>query len=143
MLTTLVIARLKEQVPALRTVGGALDLAALMKGNALAQHTPAAHVVPRGERGGAVVDATGGYIQAVSETLAVVLTFRHTDAARTTGADPVDDICAAVRATIAGWQPAGYPNVFRLSQGASLAAPPGSYAYAVEFTLDHQLRIIA
>lgn len=141
MLLPLVIARLKDQVPALRSVGGALELTAMLKANALPAQT-GAHVVPIGIRGGAARDVTGGFIQELDETVGVVLTFRNTNAAEARAAGDVDTILTAVMRAIAGWQPAGYPNVFRLVSGRQLTFAPGTFVYSLDFALAHQLRIL-
>lgn len=132
--------RLKARVPALRTVGGALDLAAMQRANALPPQGPAAMVAPRGLRGGQVRSMAGGFVQDRDELVLVILILRDTDAARDRQGDLVSDLVEAVQLALAGWAPEGFTGDLRLVSGESLASPPGSFAYGLTFAVTHQLR---
>jgi hypothetical protein len=143
MLVDAVKTRLRDRVPGLHHIHGALALAALMAPGALAQtQTPAAFVVPGGERGAHPQDVSGGFIQEVTEAVSVILVFRGADAHTDRSADLVDELRLAVRAAIAGWAPATSIGVFRLVSGQRIATPTGSFGYALDFALSDQLRII-
>lgn len=137
----LVIARLKDQVPGLRSVGGALELTAMLKANAMPPQG-GAYVVPQGSRGGAVRDVAGGFIQDVEDTVGVVVTFRNTNAAEARAAGDIEALLLSITRAIAGWQPAGFPNAFRFVRGAPLSFAPGTFVYSLDFALSHQLRIL-
>lgn len=135
--------RIREEVPQLADVLGALDLAALLRPGGMTQaRTPAAYVAPLGQQGSAAEDVAGGFIQGLAETVGVLLLFRDTNAAADRHLSEVEDLILAVTRAVAGWAPPDCPGVFRLARGYRVAADPGSFAYALDFTVQDQLRII-
>lgn len=137
-----VIARLKAEVPAFRTVEGAVELAALMQSNALAQWDGwAAYVIPVGIRGGSVDSATGLFIQSTDEVVGVLLIARNSGR---TGADilgAVSDVIDATFAAMCGWGPDSAPGVFRLLKAGVQSLSGGTFTYNIEFAIGDQLRI--
>jgi hypothetical protein len=136
-----VIARLRDQVTALRSVEGAASLAALMQSNAMPQQTPAAHVITLGMHGGAAEAMAGAFIQSFDETVGVVLTFR-TDSQ--TGARAAGEINVVVRDVIdavAGWAPTDAMGQFRMARANLVNMSRGTVIYQIDFAISDQLRI--
>jgi hypothetical protein len=103
-----IIARLTATVPALASVEGAAELAALLASPVQVWTRTRAHVVPLGIKGGAVLDAAGGFVQAIDVAFAVYLSFpSHGDAKGGRKLDDVSTLQNAVIATLCGWVPAG------------------------------------
>lgn len=138
-----VIARLKAEVPALRTVAAAADMMQLMKANGLPQITPAAHVVPAGLRGGSAEAMAGAFIQNITEAIGIVITFRNTDAAGAKGLAQADDVITDILTAVAGWGPEDAPGVFALVRGSVLSMEATTMVYLLEFSIPLQLRNIA
>ena len=140
-LEDLVIARLKEMAPHLRTVEGAASLAALMQTNALPQAEVGAHVITLGLQGGANA-MTGAFTQMIDERIGVVITFRtYTQ----TGGRDQASVGALIRQTIealAGWCPNDEIGTFVFRRGAPMAFTKGTIVYLLEFSITDQLRII-
>ena len=140
-LEDLVIARLKEMAPHLRTVEGAASLAALMQTNALPQAEVGAHVITLGLQGGANA-MTGAFTQMIDERIGVVITFRtYTQ----TGGRDQASVGALIRQTIealAGWCPNDEIGTFVFRRGAPMAFNKGTIVYLLEFSITDQLRII-
>lgn len=142
MLVDLVRDRLTDRVSALRTVGTAADMQALIRANGLPQFTPAAHVVPVGLRGGSEDAMTGAYLQTVDETVGVVLTFRNSDpeGARQMGCAMAvrDEVIAA----LAGWVADEATGPARVLRGTVLQMEGTTLVYLLEFAIPLQLRIL-
>lgn len=140
-----IIARLTSTVPTLASVEGAAELAALLASPAQVWARPRAHVVPLGVRGGPVLDAAGGFVQAIDVAFAVYLSFpSHGDAK---GARKLDDVSAlqnAIIATLCGWVPAGVTSQgeVRLARAYLAELKPGAIVYALEFAVSDHLRIM-
>ena len=133
----LIIARLKERVPGLRSVDGALDVMDAISGS---RPPPAAAViwdgesVPRGD-----THQVGGE-QIVEQRWLVVLGIRNVRAAATGGGlrDEAGPLLLQINATLQGWRPGlGFG---RLSKAG---APPPHYqdGYAF-FGLRYAVRIV-
>ena len=140
MFVEAVKARLSDAVPALRTVEGAANLAALMASNGLPQQTPAAHVVTLGIQGGDEEAMAGAYIQSVTEVVVVIVTWRmvvQTDRAVADVEMLIDEITQAV----AGWEPEGAMAPFRLLRGQLVTMNKGTLVYQLDFAIPNQLRI--
>ena len=140
MFVEAVKARLSDAVPALRTVEGAANLAALMASNGLPQQTPAAHVVTLGIQGGDEEAMAGAYIQSVTEVVGVIVTWRmvvQTDRAVADVEMLIDEITQAV----AGWEPEGAMAPFRLLRGQLVTMNKGTLVYQLDFAIPNQLRI--
>lgn len=136
-----ILARLKDRVPALRSIGVALDLAAVLDGKLADQTGPSAWIVGMGARGGRPDISAGAHVQEIIETVGVILTLRSIDnRAGDRTEDLLEELKAAVRAALAGWGPDDAFGVFALSREGLAAFKPGHIAYALEFTAADQLR---
>jgi hypothetical protein len=100
-----VAARLEAGMPELKRVSGALELADLVKRNALPNATPAAFVVPGGASGEPRTNATGPAQQRLTERVKVLLFARANDAAGGTARDALDALRLAARDLLFGWSP--------------------------------------
>jgi hypothetical protein len=141
---TPVIARLRATVPALRSVEGAVELAALMASKPQVQAGVIAHVIPSGQRGGAADVSGSAFIQDVDHVVSVILTFvAPGDRSGARSADTVGATVEAVIASLAGWAPGDTVGVFRLLRSGIQRAEPGLIVTATEFGLADQLRIVA
>lgn len=139
-----VIARLQAQVPDLAgRVEGAASFADLMRRNALPQHTPAAHVLPLGLRGGKADAASGAFTQAFDETVAVLLTVRSYDRTGAPALEDVDTLIRVIVEAVAGWAPGDEVGVFALGRGQLVNMSAGTIVYQLDFTISDQLRILA
>lgn len=100
-------ARLRDQVPALRTIGGAGDLAALEKsGLPPREKLPAAYVQPMEDEGGPNRMATGVIRQDITRRVAIVLlTTDARDARGELAAEGLEPLYLAVRTALVGWTP--------------------------------------
>ena len=120
---------------------GTVELMALVQAGALPPVGESAFVVPMGYRGGAGLSTGAGYVQATEEAIAVVLAIRVQGGAVPTDAALEARIDTVIRA-VAGWQPPGAPDVFRLIRGAVLSLEKGVLLYQIEFATQSQLRIV-
>lgn len=142
MLVDDVITRLKEAVPALQTrVTGAASLVQLIAQNQLAQHSPAAHVIHLGIRGGVPDAAAGLFRQQVEEEIGVILTFKNVTGAGANALDRVDEVRIAVIEALAGWEPEGGFGPFRLGNGRVTSMLASTLVYELSFSIPDQLRI--
>lgn len=117
-----IVERLKDQVPELRKVEGATELAAITERDFPNLQTPAAYVVYAGDRvgGGTSDSARQGRDQVVQQVWAVVLAVRNvrevtTGAAIRAQAGP---LITAVLSALAGWEPIPELRALRRIQGA-------------------------
>ena len=137
-----VIARLKASVPALRTVEGAMSLAALMQTNALPQAEVGGHVITLGLQGAQADAAAGAYTQIITETIGVVITWRSYS--QTGGRDQasVGALIRAVMDALVGWSPNDEIGSFEFRRGAPTTVTKGTIVYLLEFSITDQLRIL-
>lgn len=133
--------RLAARVPGLRSVEGAASLMALADQNALPHQTPAAHVIWTGLTGGQASAAAGAYVQAVDETLAVVLTIRTNDATGRRALEEEAALRPQIVEALAGWAPGGEVGVFRLLRAGLVRMMQGTLVYQFDFAISDQLRI--
>jgi hypothetical protein len=143
MLTSdIIIARLRDKVPGLGEVSGAIELAALLEAKPQPRPKPIAHVVPAGLRGGTPRDVTGGFIQAIDVSFAVFVTFATVNDPKGAKAQAVVDVLLVeIIAAICGWAPLRTTGVFRLLGAGPRQVKPGLVVYAIEFAIQDQLRI--
>lgn len=129
------VARLQAEVPALRRVEGAAELAALVSAGQLPQQTPAAYVLPLGDDAEANRSATVGVNQRVTEQLGVVLIDRHAGSrhGEEARADLVP-LIQACRAALIGWQPDGSYSALEYRRGRLVALVTGSVVYQLDFS---------
>jgi hypothetical protein len=140
MFVEAVKARLSDAVPALRTVEGAANMAALMASNGLPQQTPAAHVVTLGIQGGDEEAMAGAFIQSVTEVVGVIVTWRMVVQTDRAVAD-VETLIDAITQAVAGWEPEGAMAPFRLLRGQLVTMNKGTLVYQLDFAIPNQLRI--
>ena len=138
-----IIARLRDRVPGLRTVGVAADLNAVLEGRIADQTGASAFVIGLGSRGGRPDIAAGAFVQDVTETVSIILTLRSIDnRAGDRAVDEVEAIKGSIRTAIAGWAPDGAYDLYALAREMILSFKPGYLAYGFEFTATDQLRIL-
>lgn len=140
-----IITRLTSTVPALASVEGAAELAALLASPPQVWNRARAHVVPLGIKGGAVQDAAGVFVQAIDVAFAVYLSLpSHGDAKGGRKLDDVSVLQNAIIATLCGWVPAGVASQgeVRLVRAYLAELKPGAIVYALEFAVSDHLRIM-
>jgi hypothetical protein len=137
-----IVDRLKAETTALRQIGMAADLAAVLEGKLPNQTGTSAFVLVGEERGGQASLSVGSYIQPVQMSIAVILTFR--EISNRAGDKLIDDVEAAkkqVRDALIGWIPDGANGPLRLVQGAPVSFKPGLFAWGYQLATSTQLRI--
>lgn len=135
-------------------VKGALELAEMLRQKALPNYTPAAFVVDNGLNGGAAESSQGAVLQAVDETLSIVLVLRT--AGDVTGAKTqpqLNDLKWAVVFALVGWSPADAIGddetgtipigVFELRRGRVISLDAGTVFYQLDFAISQQVRVIS
>ncbi|MDO9639688.1 MAG: hypothetical protein Q7J44_14200 [Pseudotabrizicola sp.] len=140
MLTDAVATRLKD-LEVIDRVEDALQLQALVESGQLPAAGVSAFVVPLGLRGGQVRSATAPFIQDTEETLAVVLALRALTALDARAKTSLTGLITAVIDVIAGWEPEGQPDTFRLGRAFLISIQKGVLLYQIEFSLSSSLRI--
>ena len=139
-----VIARLKDQVPELRSVDGAAAWEELRRHNRLPQVTPAAYVIPVGLAGRAVqTEMAGAYVQGFEETFGIVLVIRNDNPAGQAVLERLRDFVMGIAEALAGWAPEVHSTSFRLARGTMVPAGPGTVVYQLDMTTSNELRIFA
>lgn len=135
-----VITRLKAEVPALATVGGARAFADLVAKNILPNRMPAAFVIQLGERAG-YARRMGAIAHDVVERVAVVIVDRiEGDDAGARGSASLWPVKAAVRTALAGWPPAaGYAAFAWTAAYVVGLGKPGGVAEQIEFETEWKL----
>lgn len=141
MLTDEVTARL-QALSVIDRVEDALQLQALVDKGQLPASGVSAFVVPLGFRGGTVRSASAPFVQDTEETVAVVLAVRALTALDPAAKASLASLIGAVIAAIAGWQPAGQPDAFRLGRAFLVTIQGGVLLYQIEFSLSSSLRIV-
>ena len=145
-MTPEIIARLKSEVPALKgRVFGAAALAAIMKADGVPQNTPCAHVLPIGMQGHPQPTITmGAYIQSVDHGFAVVVSLRSHDAhGERIVLDEVHPLMEAIVMALVGWSPIDSVGLLVFRRSVLAAFARGVAVYELDFTLKHELRILA
>lgn len=136
-----VIARLKQQVSALRSVQGAAELNALRAANALPPMGLSAFVIPLGLQGGEVTSATELFVQDVEEQVSVLLTLRHQGRTGEAAIEKIEPLIEAVLTALGGWAPPGVPGCFRLVRAGVASMDKGTFTYLITLAIGDQLRI--
>ena len=137
-----IIARLKSAVPALRSVEGAIELAALLAAGKPQVGKPFAHVVPMGLRGLLPEVAAGSFVQQVDVGFSVVLTIPTID--DPTGAKALasaDPLVLAIVTALSGWAPDTAPGVVYMTRAQIIRFEPGLIVYGIDFTLTDRLEV--
>lgn len=143
MLVDTVKARLEEALPDLSgRINGALQLARLRQQNALPQVTPAAFVILGDIEGGEVTSASGAFIQAFRETVAVVLVVRTNDSpAAARSGDALHPLIWAVIETLVGRRLEGAVGQMALRSAFLVSLADGAAIYQIEFSQLNQMRL--
>ena len=121
-------ARMRAQIPALKSVGTAADMARLVNAKTTpAQHLlPAAFVLLPSDSAGANTAPVGIAVQQrVTETVVVVLAlFEHNDPTGAKALEQLDPLKAALMDVLVGWSPGGAYDVLAHSR-RQLTQPGG------------------
>ena len=137
-LLALVIDRLRAEVPGLRAVQGAADLASVLDQRSPPQ-SPSAWVIPVSDTGGAnaLVNVVS---QALAERVGVVVAQRNVADPRAEHAVlDVKAVIDAIRAALVGWAPEGFDPVLFVS-GRLTAVADGTVWWTDEFRTESELR---
>lgn len=137
-----VIARIVAQVPALKFVQGAAELAAAMQGGA--PQTPCAYVLLASERAPGAYGSSEAHVQTVQATVNVVLVLRNARA-QGLGAQASDDLVAlvaAVRNAILGWSPQPQASGFDLAGGRLENYTNATVWWSEAYTLNYFVRVL-
>ena len=140
-LVALVIARLDAEVPALRSVAGAVDFAELVERGQRPQRLPAAFVMWLGddaERNELL--GTGDRVQALTETIGVVLV--HQDRGDATGdkaREKLVPLVDAVRGALAGWAPSADHDAIDYRRGRLQGLTAGAVWQQLDFETRSEL----
>ena len=138
-----IIARLADLAPSLAPAEPVADLDTLMTAKVQPQGKPLAHVMTMGLRGGEVQYQTGGFIQGVEVTFAVILTIPTRNDAK--GARVSADVLGLqleVAGALCGWGPDDAPGQVRMTRAFIASLRPGALVTIIEFAIGDQLRII-
>lgn len=138
--------RIEDKIPALAgKVRNAGEFSQLVESNQFPADLQSAFVLPGPLRGGAVIAGLGGaFVQAMGETIIVVLVCRVANDA--TGAKAMDTLTPLIRdvtTAICGWSPEDAVGLFALGAGELVGAAQGRVLYHLEFILEDQLRILS
>lgn len=130
-------ARIRSQVPALRHVGSALDMDALLKG-AQSIAVPAALVVHLADQPHADEGFTGLHMQRVASRYAVVFVLDNKRGALGNDAIPnLEQLRAAVRQALLGWSPEPELDPVQAGPGGLIDFVNGRVWWGDEFLFDH------
>ncbi len=152
MLADQVKTRLESEVSDLAgRVEHALELAELVRREALPQARQAAFVVPGGLRPGGGESAAGAFTQDIDEVVTIVLVLQSAgDVTGAKAAPRLDALVWSVIGALAGWAPedadgeiALYVGDFRLLRAQLVSLVSGAAIYQVEFAIALQLRIFS
>ena len=138
-------ARIEDQVSDLAgRVREAADLTELIRQKALPQASVSAFVLPLGLRARSEGDATtGAFTQMIDELFGVVLVVRAAgDVAGARSLPKIDALIWATVNAVCGWGPDDAIGVFRLTRGQLLSTAAGASQYQLDFSIQHQVRIL-
>ena len=125
--------RLEQQVPALRTVEGAIEFAALEQAP-LDAKLPAAYVMAAEDRASPNTMASMVLRQEVSRTIRVVLFTRNLrDRRGERAAQQLETLFTEVRTALIGWLPPGARQPLELRAGALLGFANQTAAWAEDY----------
>lgn len=113
-----ILERLRQEVPALRVVAGAAELAAAVESGKGLQ-TPCAFVTLTAERGSPMRGVAGVFVQPVQLSVSVMLVVRNYTRASLGSAARADllPVLQDARNALLGWKPAGADDVLTFSAG--------------------------
>lgn len=135
------IARLQAQVPALKTVAGAAEFAAL-KNPPPKERQPAAYVIPIADQAG-TNKLVNGVRQQVTTRFGVVLALGNLGDARGEAASKaIETTRAAVRAALLGWSPTADDDPIAFAQGRMIGLADGVVWWQDEFITGNSIEKI-
>lgn len=135
-----IIDRIKSHGPALRSVQGAVELAALLKAGTPIVGKPFAHVVPMGLRGQPPEVAAGSFAQQIDVGFSVVLTVPTIDDPKGEKAiSAADPLVTGIITALSGWGPEAAPGVIYMTRAQIVRFEPGLIVYGVDFTITDRL----
>lgn len=138
MLRDLVIERLKANIPALRNVSTAADLASAKID---AKQFPCAYVLLLAEQGGAARYMTGLVAQQRIQRIGVVLAVRNVrDAVGSAASVDMDALRTQTDAALFGWKPDEAHEALIFSSGKLLALIDGEIWWQDEYTTEFDRR---
>jgi hypothetical protein len=122
----------------------ALELAEMVRRNALPTASPFAYVIPTGisPRGEGEASA-GAFVQSIDENLAVLVMMHSAgDVSGKRMESALDTLVRAIINAVAGKAPAGALGVFRLVRGRLISLNQGRATYQIDFAIADQVRIV-
>lgn len=135
-----IINRLKAEGPTLRSVQGAVELAALLKAGTPLVGKPFAHVVPMGLRGLPPEVISGSYSQQIDVAFSVVLTIPTVDDPKGEKAlTAADALVFGIITALSGWGPETAPGVITMTRAQILRFEPGLIVYGIDFAITDRL----
>lgn len=153
MLVDAVAERLGTVAALAGCVEGTLDFSEMLARKALPQRALTAFVIPAGLNGGMAASSQNAFLQAVDETVAVVLVLRSAnDATGTRSLPGLDALIWSVVFALAGWAPDSYSDedvagidptgVFELRRGRTLSLSAGTVFYQLDFAIAQHVRVL-
>lgn len=135
------IQRLRDQVTELRSVDGALEMAALMRAKTPLVGRPIAHVLSTGARGQRPDLIAGDYSQLVDLAFAVILTIPVVnDATGGRTAATADRLIDAILRALVGFAPEGAPGALQLGGWQIVRMDAEVVAFSIDFSITDLLR---
>lgn len=137
-----IVERLRAGCPALRSVQGAVELAALLKAGTPIVGRPFAHVVPMGLRGLPPDVATGSFTQQIEVAFSVVLTVPTIDDPKGEKAiTAADSLVQVIITALSGWGPDVAPGVVYMTRAQIVRFEPGLIVYGIDFSITDRLEL--
>lgn len=137
-----IIDRLKDASLGLRSIEGAMELAALLAAGKPQVGKPFAHVIPMGLRGLVPEVAAGSFAQQIDFGFSVVLTIPTindpTGDKAMTAADP---LVLGIITALSGWGPDTAPGVVYMTRSQIIRFEPGLIVYGIDFTITDRLEV--
>lgn len=132
--------RIQQQMPTLREVAGAASLPELLAGRL---NAPSVYVIAEKRAAKENPYGTSAVSQRIEQTLLCVVINRNVrDARGGDAADEADDLCATLRTTLVGWQPASAIEPIDYLGGQLLAFPNQFHIWAERFRTAFYLRSV-
>ncbi|GIX33423.1 MAG: hypothetical protein KatS3mg125_1379 [Lysobacterales bacterium] len=135
-----IIARIRQEVPLLRTVGGVAEAAAAQRGSL--QGLPAAFVMLEEESASPTFGSSGAHLQRVSVRFAVLLAARNArDALGQALAETAGELAGELRRALVGWMPSTALTAIEFRQGRLLSFDDAVIWWQETYGCDYLLRM--
>lgn len=135
-----IIAQLKTAELGLRSIEGAMELAALMAAGKPQVGKPFAHVIPMGLRGLPPETLASSFVQQIDVSFSVVLTIPTVnDPTGDKAMAAADPLVLGIITALSGWGPATAPGVAYMTRAQIIRFDPGLIVYGIDFTLTDRL----